>query len=203
MTFRTNILGISGSLRAQSANTEVLRACALLAPPSANVTIFNGLASLPHFNPDLDAEGAVPPGSVEDFRRQIGNADAVLISSPEYAHGVPGSLKNALDWLVSSSEIVYKPIGMLNISPRSTYAYESLLETLRTMSTFPVPGALVELPLTRSMVSADRIAANPEIAERLISIVSSLRVAGEQYRLRSTEWTSDDEMANPLTESLP
>ena len=182
MTTTSNVLAISGSLRAGSLNTEVLRACAILAPPSIHVTVFDGLASLPHFNPDLDGEGAVLPARVEDFRNQIGDADALLISSPEYAHGVPGSLKNALDWLVSSSEMLYKPIGLLNTSPRSTHAYTSLLEILRTMSTLPIPGALLELPLTRSMVSADRIAANPEIADRLCSALSSLRMGGEQYR---------------------
>jgi chromate reductase len=190
MTTTIRILAVSGSLRAHSLNTEVLRACGLLAPPSVEVTFFDGLASLPHFNPDLDAEGAVLPASVEEFRRQVGEVDALLISSPEYAHGVPGSLKNALDWLVSASEMVSKPIGLLNISPRSTYAYASLRETLAIMSTLLIPAAMVELPLTRSMVSADRIAANPEIADRLRSAMASLRLAGVQYRLHSAEWRS-------------
>lgn len=190
MNTTIRVLAISGSLRAHSTNTEVLHACALLAPASVEVTIFDGLASLPHFNPDLDAEGAALPASVEEFRRQVGEADAMLISSPEYAHGVPGSLKNALDWLVSASEMVSKPIGLLNISPRSSYAYASLRETLAIMSTLLIPAAMVELPLTRSMVSADRIAANPEIADRLLSALVSLRLAGVQYRLRSAEWRS-------------
>lgn len=190
MTTTIRILAISGSLRANSRNTEVLRACGLLAPHSVEFTIFDGLASLPHFNPDLDAEGAVLPASVEEFRRQVGEADAIVISSPEYAHGVPGSLKNALDWLVSASEMVYKPIGLLNISPHSSYAYASLRETLGIMSTLLIPAAMVELPLTRSMVSADRMAANPEIADRLRSAMASLRLAGVQYRLRSAEWRS-------------
>jgi len=111
-----NILAISGSLRAHSQNTEVLRASALLAPPSVHVRLFDGLAGLPHFYPDLDAEGAILPASVEEFRREIGEVDALLISSPEYAHGVPGTLKNALDWLVSAPEMWNKPIGVLNIS---------------------------------------------------------------------------------------
>jgi len=190
MSATSNFLAISGSLRAGSLNTEVLRACAILAPPAVHITIFDGVASLPHFNPDLDGENGVLPASVEDFRSQIGDAHALLISSPEYAHGVPGSLKNALDWLVSSSEMLYKPIGLLNISPRATHAYTSLLEILRTMSTLLIPGALVELPLTRSMLSAERIAANPEIADRLRSALSSLRIAGERYRLRSADWRS-------------
>ena len=190
MTTTIRILAIPGSLRANSLNREVLRACGIVAPHSVDVTIFDGLASLPHFNPDLDAEGAVLPAIVADFRRQVGEADAILISSPEYAHGVPGSLKNALDWLVSASEMVYKPIGLINISPHSHYAYASLRETLATMSTLLIPSAMVELPLTRSMVSAERIAANPEIADRLRSAMASLRLAGVQYRLRSAEWRS-------------
>lgn len=185
-----NILAISGSLRSHSLNTEVLRAFTILAPPAVHIRIFDGLAALPHFNPDLDAEGAVLPAAVEAFRREIRNADALLISSPEYAHGVPGSLKNALDWLVSAQEMVFKPIGLVNVSPRSTYAYPSLLETLRTMSTLPVPEALLELPFTRSMESAEGIAANLEIAEQLRSAMGALRIAGEEYRLRSTEWRS-------------
>lgn len=188
MTITSRILAISGSLRAGSLNTEVLRACAMLAPHSVRVTMFEGLASLPHFSPDLDTETSVLPPAVEDFRRQVGDADALLISSPEYAHGVPGSLKNALDWLVSSSEMVYKPMGLLNISPHSRHAYTSLLEILSTMSTLLVPGALLELPLTRSMVTADRMAANPEIADRLRSALASLSIVGHQYRVRSAEW---------------
>src|SRR6476619_8230545 len=111
----------------------------MLAPPSARVRIFDGLAELPHFNPDLDTEGAILPPSVQRLRREIGEADALIISSPEYAHGVPGSLKNALDWLVSSPVMVLKPIAVLNTSSRSTHAYASLLETLRTMSTSLIP----------------------------------------------------------------
>lgn len=183
MTTSINVLAISGSLRAGSINREALRACSLLAPHSVHVTLFDGLASLPHFNPDLDVEGAVLPASVEEFRRQVGEADALIISSPEYAHGVPGSLKNALDWLVSASEMFNKPIGLLNVSPRSTYAYAALRETLATMSTLLIPAALVELPLARSMATAESIAANPELADRLRSALASLKIAGSQYRL--------------------
>lgn len=197
MDTTVRILAISGSLRANSLNTELLQACGLLAPPSVRVTLFDSLASLPHFNPDLDAEGGVLPASIEEFRCQVGEADAMLISSPEYAHGIPGSLKNALDWLVSASELVYKPIGLINISPRSTYAYASMREILATMSTLLVPAALVELPLTRSTVSAQTIAANPAIADRLRSALTSLRIAGDQYRLRSVEWRS-----SPCIESV-
>ncbi|MFL5501439.1 MAG: NADPH-dependent FMN reductase [Gemmatimonadaceae bacterium] len=169
-----SILAISGSLRARSSNTEALRAAAMLAPPTVCVKMFDGLAALPPFNPDLDVEGAVPPATVGDFRKQIGAADALLICSPEYAHGVPGSLKNALDWLVSAAEMVCKPIGLLNISPRSTHAHASLAETLRTMSTVVVPGASVELPLAGTALDAARIVAVPDFAKALRASIDSL-----------------------------
>ena len=173
----SNILAISGSLRFRSANTETLRAAAMVAPPSITVTLFDGLASLPHFNPDFDVEGAVLPELVQRLRSMIGGADALLISSPEYAHGVPGSLKNLLDWLVSAPETVFKPIGLLNVSPRSTHAYISLAETLRTMSTVLVPTACVEIPIAGSGGDAVALAGDPEIAARLRSVLTALAAA--------------------------
>ena len=158
------ILAISGSLRARSSNTELLKAAALLAGPNAAVDQYDGLGSLPHFNPDLDLEGAVLPAEVQRLRTAIATADALLISSPEYAHGVPGSLKNALDWLVSGPEMVGKPLGLLNASSRSTHAHAQLEETLRTMSTAVVPGAVGIVPLDGRRLDAAAIAEDRELA---------------------------------------
>lgn len=171
---RIGLLAISGSLRAQSTHTEVLRAVAIVAPPSVRVTLYDGLGALPHFNPDLDAEGAVLPDSVRRLRSQIAAAAGMLICSPEYAHGVPGALKNALDWLVSGPEIVYKPIGLLSASPRATHARESLAETLRTMSTVLVPGASIDLPLGGRRLDAAAIAADPGLAAPLRAALEAL-----------------------------
>jgi len=161
----------------------------MLAPPTVNVKIFDGLDGLPHFNPDLDVEGAIAPAAVQNFRGEIGAADALLICTPEYAHGVPGVLKNALDWLVSSSEMLFKPIGLLNVSPRSTHAHASLAETLRTMSTVIVDGAVLELPLAGTRLDADGIAANPALAEKLRAALLALVDAAAEYRLRRQELT--------------
>jgi len=103
----TRVLAISGSLRSQSSNTTVLRAVAMLAPPVVVVSIYDGIGKLPHFNPDLEETSGL---AVLDFRQRLQESDAVLISSPEYAHGVPGVLKNALDWIVGSGELVNKPV---------------------------------------------------------------------------------------------
>ena len=158
------ILTVSGSLRAQSSNTELLRAAALLAPASVTVTLYDGLASLPHFNPDLDFDGAVLPPAVQQLRAALAAADALLISSPEYARGVPGSLKNALDWLVSGFEMPNKPTGLLSASSRSLHAHAALAETLRTMSAALVPGATVVVPLDGRRLDAAAIAADPSLA---------------------------------------
>src|SRR5262245_43115686 len=125
-------LALSGSLRARSSNSELLRALALRPGPEPETRAYPGPARLPHPHHDLDREGAEPPAAVADLRREVDRADALWISSPEYAHGVPGSLKNALDWLVSSPALLYKPVALLNASPRATIAHAALAETLRT-----------------------------------------------------------------------
>ena len=126
------IIAICGSLRAHSSNLALLRAAASIA---AEVEIYEGLANLPHFNPDDDVEGAAPPPAVAALRRKLAEADGILISSPEYAHGVPGSLKNALDWLVSDGALVDKPVAVINASPAGgEFARDSLVETLKTMN---------------------------------------------------------------------
>ena len=95
------VLAICGSLRAQSSNLAVLQAARQLAKPPMEIVVFDGLADLPHFNPDLD--GDQPPKAVATLRKAIGQAQGLLISSPEYARGVTGVLKNALDWLATMS----------------------------------------------------------------------------------------------------
>ena len=169
------LFAISGSLRAHSSNGELLRALARLGAPETIVEIYDGLAALPHFNPDLDQDGMTLPLPIQELRRKIADADGLLISSPEYAHGVPGSLKNALDWLVSGPEMVYKPIGLLNPSPRSVHAQASLAETLRTMSTTLVEGACIALPIAGRGLDADGILASAELRSKLEAALAAMR----------------------------
>jgi NAD(P)H-dependent FMN reductase len=169
------ILTISGSLRARSSNTELLRAVQLVAEPSWTFDHYDGLASLPHFNPDDDLEGATPPEPVRDLRARIAAADALLICSPEYAHGVSGSMKNALDWMVSDAAMIGKPIGLLNASARSTFAHPQLAETLRTMSATVVDGASIVIPLDGRRLDAAGIAADPALASLLRRALDALR----------------------------
>ena len=142
---RTELLAISGSLRAASSNRTLLQAAAALAPAGVTILLSDHLVTLPHFNPDLD--GAARPPAAEAWRQATGSADGLLISTPEYAHGLPGALKNGLDWLVSDPAVLHKPIAVWNASGRGEHARASLLEILRTMSTTVVAEAGVTLPL--------------------------------------------------------
>jgi len=164
------LVAISGSLRAGSSNTAVLRAAVRLAPANVTISIFDGIAQLPFFNPDFDNERL--PASVGAFRALVGEADGLLISSPEYARGVAGVMKNALDWLVGSFEFPDKPVALINTSARATHALAALTLTLETMSARIVNAACVTLPLLGIPNDEDSILANPALAEQLRSAIS-------------------------------
>lgn len=168
------LLAISGSLRAVSSNTALLRAVALLAPKGMEVRLYGGLGDLPHFNPDLEER---EPASVTDLREQVKWADGLLISSPEYAHGVPGVLKNALDWLVGGEEFVDKPVALFNASPRSTHAQASLMETVKTMSGRLVAEASITVPLLGRNLDPRGIVEDPAIS----STIREALAAFERY----------------------
>lgn len=129
------IVAVCGSLRAASSNIGLLRAAASVAPPAIEFVFYEGLAELPPFNPDLDDAGAIVPAAVAELRELAASAGGFVFSTPEYAHGLPGALKNALDWLVSSGELIEKPVLVLNASPNSgQFAQAQLAETLRMLS---------------------------------------------------------------------
>jgi chromate reductase, NAD(P)H dehydrogenase (quinone) len=160
------ILAISGSLRSVSSNKALLGAAIALAPKGCAIVMYEGLGDLPHFNPDIEASNPPP---VMDFRTQLQRADGVIISSPEYAHGVPGVLKNALDWVVGTGEFVRKPVALLNASPRATHAQESLTEIISTMDGLIIPAASVTLPLLGKGLDETGIIADVNISRLLQS----------------------------------
>lgn len=168
-------LAISGSLRARSSNTAALAAAALLAPDDITIDLYKDLGQLPHFNPDLDTEA--PPHAVRVLRELVGTCDALVLSSPEYAHGIAGSFKNGLDWLVGSLEFPGKPVAIFNTSPRSTHAEAQLREILTTMSACLVERASIGLPLLASGLDAQAIAADPQLAARVREALQALAAA--------------------------
>lgn len=155
------ILALSGSLRVTSINTTLLRAACRLAPPGVTVTLFDGLGELPLFNPDCEEN---PPTAITRFRAHIAAADALLIASPEYAHGVTGTIKNALDWLVSFEPFACKTVAVINASPRAHHADDALREILTTMAAVIVEPASISIPLLGAQLDEDGIVATPAFA---------------------------------------
>jgi NAD(P)H-dependent FMN reductase len=150
----------------------LLHALALLAPENVEVALYAGLGSIPPFNPDLDIEP--PPSAVADFRAQLLRADSVVISSPEYAHGVSGVLKNAMDWLVRSGELYDKPVALINASPRASHAQASLIEILTTMGARLAPAACISVPILGSTLTPQQIASDEGISKRLRDSLEAL-----------------------------
>ena len=172
------LLAISGSLRAVSSNTSLLLAAQMLARPPVMIELYDGLGRLPHFNPDLDA---MPP-SVVDLRARVKAADGLLISSPEYARGVAGSMKNLLDWMVSDLDFSGKPVALFNASPRATAALAALRLTLETMAARVVDDASITLPLLSSPLDAAGIAADLVLSKLIEDALAALAKAIETSR---------------------
>lgn len=168
------ILAISGSLRAASINTALLRATARLAPPGIAVTLFEHLGELPLFNPDIEA---TDPPAVANLRAQLVAADGVLIASPEYAHGVTGVLKNALDWMVGCEAFVDKPVALFNASPRAVHAQACLRETIAVMSARIADDASLTLPILGARLDEAGIVAHPDISIMLKRALQSFQAA--------------------------
>ena len=175
-----SILGISGSLRAASYNSAALTAARRLAPTGMKIDIYSGMDTLPHFNPDLDIEPA--PSAVAALRFAVGAADGLLIACPEYAHGIPGSLKNLLDWLVSTTEFPSKPVALINTSPRAADAQAALRTVLLTMSAHIVERACIGLPLLGSGFNAEMIGTDQVIAGNLAAALREFGNTIQQLR---------------------
>jgi len=159
-----NFLAISGSLRKASYNTAALNALKTLAPSHTDIIVFSKLGEIPLFNPDRESE-VIP--ALEELRMLLAQADGLIISSPEYAHGISGVLKNLLDWLVGGFEFVNKPIMLINTSPRANIALSSLREIVKTMSGVIVESSCVSVPLLGSSLNCQEIVKHSEFSTLL------------------------------------
>jgi NAD(P)H-dependent FMN reductase len=163
-----HLVALSGSLRAASTNTALVRAILGLLPTTDRGTLYDGLDDLPHFSPERD--GDEPPTAVLRLRQLLATADSVLICTPEYAYGMPGSLKNALDWLVGSGELVGKPVAALSAGPGEDggeRAGASLVLTLTALSAQVVEAASFSVPFVRSKLGPAGTLTDLETEQRL------------------------------------
>lgn len=175
------LLAISGSLRKHSSNTALLQAAIALAPEDVEIRLYKGLGDLPHFNPDLEP---YEPAAVTDLKRHLQTCDGLVISSPEYAHSIPGVLKNALDWLVSGEEFVGKPIALFNASPRATHAQAVLKEIVTVMSGQLVSEASIDIPLLGRKLDVTGIIAEPEFSTAIKAAIVAFVDAIEKMNLQ-------------------
>jgi chromate reductase, NAD(P)H dehydrogenase (quinone) len=149
------VLAICGSTRRQSTNLLYIDAIRNLTAGDLTITLFEGLDALPHFNPDLDIEPA--PATVAAFRKALRESEGILICTPEYAMGVPGTLKNAIDWTVSSADFSKKPTVLITASSQGENAHASLLKTLRIIEA-RIPDELqLHIPFAKARISTDAV----------------------------------------------
>ena len=163
------ILGVCGSLQAESANLALLRTAAASAPDGVDVVLYDGLRHLPHFDPDTEASGEPP--SVRDWRTSLADSDAVLIASPEYGHSLPGALKNAIDWVIGSGELERKVVAITAAVPgpeRGRLGLQALRQTL---------GAV-----RATIVGGEPIPRGPDFERRVAELVRELAEAARRAR---------------------
>jgi chromate reductase, NAD(P)H dehydrogenase (quinone) len=153
MPGKKTVLAISGSTRTHSTNLNLIKAIEDLAKDVFSVTVFDGLMGIPSFNPDDDNEN--PPAAIISFRKQLKEADGILICTPEYAMGVPGTLKNAIDWTVSSMEFSNKPVALITASLAGQKGHAALLETLKVIEARMTGATQLLIPFVKTKVSAD------------------------------------------------
>lgn len=173
------ILGVSGSLREASTNTRLLVAAGRLVPLDVELRVTSSVGRLPLFTPDAQTTDT---HVLHEWVEEVRAANGIVVSTPEYAGGYPGALKNAFDWLVGTDAFVNKPFMLLKASPRSILAQETFAKVLETMSGVHMESATATVPLLGTKLDVPEILENPEFAETIRE--SMLRFASEVKRHR-------------------
>ena len=172
------ILAVSGSLRARSTNSAVLHTARAIAPAGVAVVVYDGVGALPHFDPDADTDDA-RPAAVGALRDAVHDADALLLCTPEYAGALPGSFKNALDWLIGDADprsLYEKPVGWINASPRggAEAAHASLRSVLGFAHATIVEPAVATIPVTSALVMPDGTVHDADVRRQIAEVVATL-----------------------------
>jgi chromate reductase len=167
-----NIFAISGSLRKGSSNHTVLEFLGSLMPGDIVYQLYNGVSQIPAFDPGLDNDD--PPAAVADLRKQLSAADAIIICTPEYAFGVPGALKNAIDWMVSSGSFSGKPTALITASTGGENAHEAMIKILGAVDATLIPETTLLIPFVRTKIDKDGHVTDAETAGKLKLILNAL-----------------------------
>jgi chromate reductase len=182
------VIGISGSLRRDSYCTAILRTLRDQLPEQVTLDIFE-LTRIPLYNQDDEAENF--PSSVQTFKDAVARCDGVVIASPEYNYGMPGVLKNALDWAsrpINNSPFAGKPTLVMTASPAFTggvRAQIQIAETLRAMLAHVVATPQVVVPAVHTKIENGKLK-DPVSVDYAMKAIDSLLVAVKRRRLTST-----------------
>jgi chromate reductase len=182
------LLLISGSLRDGSTNTAVLRTAGMVAGKGVTTTLYDGMAQLPHFNPDDDREGLPVHPAVAHLRAEVAAADALLLCTPEYAGALPGALKNLLEWTVGDAGTYRKPIAWINAAGTAAPtgaadAHASLRTVLGYVHADIVEEACARIPVARDAVGRDGTVTDPALRARIAETLDALvRYVAERDR---------------------
>ncbi|MEO6452837.1 MAG: NAD(P)H-dependent oxidoreductase [Ginsengibacter sp.] len=169
MENKIKIVAISGSLRNNSSATFILKHVTKLFTETVDFIWYAGIGKLPHFNDSDNAND-----EVNELRLLLTGADGVIICQPEYAFGVAGSLKNALDWTVSSGELVDKPIAVITAATGGDKAHAALLLTLKALSAKVAEDATLLISFVRTKLNNNGEVINAEIIQSLTLVVNAL-----------------------------
>ncbi|SEN38275.1 NADPH-dependent FMN reductase [Niastella yeongjuensis] len=169
MNRRIKILAVSGGLRPTSTNALLVKEIQKWAPANVAISIYEGLATLPAFD-----DSTTISESVTEWRRQLSDADGVLICSPEYAFGVPGALKNAIEWTVKSSELVNKPLALITAASSGDKAHAAWLQIFSALSAdIPAGGALL-IPFIRTKFNEKGEVSDAATKEAILNTLQAL-----------------------------
>jgi chromate reductase len=165
---KIKILAICGSIRKNSSNHAIIQEIASTIPSYVTFELYEEMATIPAFDGREDE-----PESVVRYKNKIEEADAVLICTPEYAFGVPGALKNSLDWTVSSMVFTNKPVALITASSVGDKAHEALQHTLTAISARLRPETTLLIPFVRAKVKEGKIT-NDETKRSVDAVVNAL-----------------------------
>ena len=171
MTPLKKVIAISGSTRANSTNRNFIHAIKALAKEHYEIVLFDGLTEIPHFNPDLDTDH--PPHQVTAFRNHLRTFDGILICTPEYAMGVPGTLKNAIDWTVSSMEFSKRPVALITASSYGLKGHASLLETLKIIEANVTDDTQLVISFAKTKVSKDYMITDEKTLTEINAVIQA------------------------------
>lgn len=163
---KKRILAICGSTRAASVNLHVIKYIASFTREELDIELYEDLVNLPQFNPDTDTAEKLP-AIVGSFRNKVEQADGILICTPEYVFTLPGCLKNALEWTVSTTVFSDKPTALITASGMGAKAHEALLLVMKTIQTVFTDETQLLISGAKSKINKEGMIQDPETETKL------------------------------------